>query len=68
MNCESCELAKNSLSAAVIGLELTSCVGVTVSRSITVILSFAIRSVRRRPTRNLFCTSSPTARILLFER
>ena len=67
INCESGELAKNSLIAAVIGLQLINCIGVTVSRSITVILSLVILSVLTSPTLNLFCTSSPTdlTRLLL---
>ena len=50
------------------GRALTSAAGVTSLGSKTLILSLMILSTRKSPTLTLFCTNSPTARILLFLR
>ena len=62
MNWLSGEEPKNSLMAAVTGRMLMRLCGVTMSRSCRVILSRMTRSMREKPMRNWFCSSSPTLR------
>ena len=63
MNCESCEDPKNSRIAAITGLALTRSCGMAVDISwYTLIFSLMARSMRTRPMRNWFSSSSPTAR------
>ena len=62
MNCESWLEPKNSLIAATTGRALIRLADVTVAASVMVMRSLMIRSMRIRPMRNWFCSSSPTAR------
>ena len=63
MNCESCDEPKNSLIAAMTGLELIRSRGIAESMSWwTDIFSLIARSIRTRPIRNWFSRSSPTQR------
>ncbi len=63
MNWDSWELPKNSLSAAMTGLELMRSWGMAAARSaVMVIFSLIVRSIRVRPMRKAFSTSSPTDR------
>ena len=63
MNWESWELPKNSLRAAMTGLELIRSWGMAEARSaVTVIFSLIVRSMRVRPMRKAFSTSSPIDR------
>ena len=62
MNCDSWLEPKNSLIAATTGRALMSDADVTVCGSLIVMRSLMIRSIRIRPMRNWFCSSSPTAR------
>ncbi len=63
MNCDSCEEPKNSLIAAMTGFELIRSCGIAESMSWwTDIFSLIARSMRTRPMRNWFSSSSPTAR------
>ena len=63
MNWDSCELPKNSLRAAMTGLELMRSWGMAAARSaVMVIFSLIVRSIRVRPMRKAFSTSSPTDR------
>ena len=69
MNCESCEEPKNSLIAAMTGLELIRSRGIAESMSWwTDIFSLIARSIRTRPIRNWFSRSSPTQRTRRFPR
>ena len=63
MNCESCEVPKNSFSAATTGRMLIRDCGVIASTSWVVIRSRTTRSMRARPVRSWFWISSPTVRI-----
>ena len=63
MNCDSCEVPKNSLSAATTGRMLIRDCGVMASTSCVVIRSRTTRSIRARPVRSWFWISSPTVRI-----
>ena len=62
MNCDSCELPKNSLIAAEIGFALIRSCGSRFSLSAWPRRSFTARSTRTRPERNWFSASSPTER------
>ena len=62
MNCESCEVPKNSLIAATTGRMLIRVCGVIASTSCVVMRSRTTRSMRERPTRIWFWMSSPTVR------
>ncbi len=63
MNCESCEEPKNSFTAAITGLALMRSRGIAFSMSWWIVMrSLMARSMRTRPTRNWFSSSSPTAR------
>ena len=62
MNCDSCELPKNSRTAAAAGLALIRSCGITVSMSTEPMRSRMARSMRSRPTRYWFSISSPTER------
>ena len=62
MNCDSCEVPKNSLMEATTGRMLISVCGVMASTSCVVIRSRTTRSMRDRPTRIWFWISSPTVR------
>ncbi len=63
MNCESCEVPKNSFSAATTGRMLIRDCGVMASTSWVVIRSRTTRSMRARPVRSWFWISSPTVRM-----
>ena len=63
MNCDSWEVPKNSLIAAVTGRMLISVSGVIASTSCVVMRSRTTRSMRDRPVRTWFWISSPTARM-----
>src|ERR1700710_2871455 len=63
MNWLSCEVPKNSFSAATTGRMLISDCGVIASTSWVVIRSRTTRSIRARPVRSWFWISSPTVRI-----
>ena len=63
MNCDSCEVPKNSLMAATTGRMLIRVCGVMASTSWVVMRSRTTRSMRDRPTRTWFWISSPTDRI-----
>ena len=62
MNCDSCEVPKNSLMEATTGRMLIRVCGVIASTSWVVIRSRTTRSMRDRPTRIWFWISSPTVR------
>ena len=63
MNCESWLEPKNSRMAAITGLAFTRSCGMAVDISwYTDIFSLMARSMRTRPMRNWFSSSSPTAR------
>ena len=62
MNCESCEEPKNSRTAAAAGFALIRSCGMTVSISTELMRSLIARSMRSRPTRYWFSSSSPTER------
>ena len=62
MNCDSCDEPKNSRTAATAGLALIRSFGITVDTSTELIRSLTARSMRRRPTRYWFSSSSPTER------
>ena len=63
MNCDSCEDPKNSLIEAMTGFELIRSCGIAESMSWwTDIFSLMARSIRTRPMRNWFSSSSPTER------
>ena len=62
MNCESCEVPKNSLTAAATGFALMRSCGISVSISTELMRSLMARSMRTRPMRYWFSISSPTAR------
>ena len=69
MNCDSCEDPKNSLIAAMTGLELIRSCGIAESMSWwTDIFSLIARSILTRPMRNWFSRSSPTQRTRRFPR
>ena len=59
MNCDSCEVPKNSLIDATTGRMLISVCGVIASTSCVVMRSRTTRSMRDRPTRIWFWISSP---------
>ena len=63
MNWLSCEVPKNSFSAATTGRMLIRDCGVIASTSWVVIRSRTTRSMRARPVRSWFWISSPTVRI-----
>ena len=63
MNCDSCEVPKNSLIEATTGRMLIRVCGVMASTSWVVIRSFTTRSMRESPIRIWFWISSPTERI-----
>ncbi|MNW60652.1 hypothetical protein D3C74_386550 [compost metagenome] len=63
MNCDSCEVPKNSLIDATTGRMLIRVCGVIASTSWVVMRSRTTRSMRERPVRTWFWMSSPTARI-----
>ena len=63
MNWLSCEVPKNSFSAATTGRMLISDCGVIASTSWVVIRSRTTRSMRARPVRSWFWISSPTVRM-----
>ena len=63
MNCESCEVPKNSLIVALTGRMLISDCGVIASASCVVMRSRTTRSMRLRPVRSWFWISSPTWRM-----
>ncbi len=63
MNCDSCEVPKNSLIAATTGRTLIRVCGVIASMSCVVMRSRTTRSMRDRPVRTWFWMSSPTARM-----
>jgi hypothetical protein len=54
MNCESCEVPKNSFTAATTGRMLISVCGVMASTSWVVMRSRTTRSMRLSPTRTWF--------------
>ena len=60
MNCDSCEVPKNSLIDATTGRMLIRVCGVIASTSCVVIRSRTTRSIRARPRRTWFWMSSPT--------
>ena len=62
MNCESCEEPKNSFTTAETGLALIRSCGIRFVMSEIDIRSLTARSMRVRPTRNWFSSSSPTER------
>ena len=62
MNCESCEVPKNSLIEATTGRMLIRVCGVIASTSWVVMRSRTTRSIRVRPIRIWFWISSPTLR------
>jgi hypothetical protein len=62
MNCDSCDEPKNSRTAAAAGLALIRSCGITVSISTDDMRSLMARSMRSRPTRYWFSSSSPTER------
>src|SRR5881296_3098191 len=62
MNCESCEDPKNSLTTADTDLALIRSCGIRFVMSEIDIRSLTARSIRVRPTRNWFSSSSPTDR------
>src|SRR3546814_4021666 len=62
MNCESCDEPKNSRTAATAGLALIRSFGITVDTSTDDMRSLTARSMRSRPTRYWFSSSSPTER------
>src|SRR5258705_52143 len=63
MNWLSCDEPKNSRIAAMTGLAFTRSCGIAVDISwYTLIFSLMARSIRTRPMRNWFSSSSPTAR------
>ena len=62
MNCESWDEPKNSLITAVTGLALIRSCGMSVSISCRLMRSLMARSMRTRPMRYWFSSSSPTAR------
>ena len=62
MNCESWEEPKNSLTTAETGLALIRSCGIRLVMSEIDIRSLTARSMRVRPTRNWFSSSSPTER------
>ncbi len=62
MNCDSCEVPKNSLIDATTGRMLIRVCGVIASTSCVVIRSRTTRSMRARPRRTWFWMSSPTVR------
>ncbi len=62
MNCDSCDVPKNSLIDATTGRMLISVCGVIASTSCVVIRSLTTRSMRDRPIRIWFWISSPTLR------
>ena len=68
MNCDNCELPKNSFNEATKGFVFNKFNGVNVSESCKVILSLTILSILERPTLNWFCNNSPTDLILLFPK
>ncbi len=63
MNCESCDVPKNSRMDATTGRMLMSVCGVIASTSCVVMRSRTTRSIRDRPVRTWFWMSSPTARM-----
>src|SRR5262249_32694860 len=63
MNCDSCEVPKNSLIAATTGRMLIRVWGVIASTSWVVMRSRTTRSMRLRPMRTWFWISSPTLRM-----
>ena len=67
MNCESCEVPKNSLIVALTGRMLISDCGVIASASCVVMRSRTTRSMRLRPVRSWFWISSPTWRMRRLE-
>ena len=66
MNCDNCELEKNSLIAAVKGRMFVNFLGVKLSISWIDIRSLTTRSIRDKPIRNWFWINSPTERIRRF--
>ncbi len=62
MNWLSCDVPKNSFSAATTGRMLIRVCGVMASTSWVVIRSRTTRSMRARPVRSWFWISSPTVR------
>ncbi len=62
MNCDSCEVPKNSRMDATTGRMLIRVCGVIASTSWVVIRSRTTRSMRDMPTRIWFWISSPTVR------
>src|SRR5947207_3109216 len=62
MNCESCDDPKNSFTTAETGFALMRSCGIRFVMSEMDIRSFTARSIRVRPTRNWFSSSSPTDR------
>jgi hypothetical protein len=62
MNCDSCEVPKNSLIEATTGRMLIRVCGVIASTSCVVMRSRTTRSMRDRPIRIWFWISSPTLR------
>ena len=62
MNCDSCEVPKNSLIDATTGRMLIKVCGVIASTSCVVMRSRTTRSIRARPVRTWFWMSSPTVR------
>ncbi len=63
MNCDSCDVPKNSFTAATTGRMLISVCGVMASTSCVVMRSRTTRSMRLSPTRTWFWISSPTERM-----
>ena len=68
MNWDSCEEPKNSLTTADTGFAFTRSCGMRLSMSAMDIRSLIARSMRVRPTRNWFSSSSPTDRTRRFPR
>ena len=60
MNWLSCEEPKNSFIAAVTGFAFIRSCGMMFSRSWRLMRSLMVRSIRTRPMRNWFSSSSPT--------
>ncbi len=68
MNCDSCDVPKNSLMLATTGRMLISVCGVIASTSCVVMRSRTTRSMRDRPIRIWFWISSPTERSRRFPK
>src|SRR5699024_2744686 len=60
MNCDSCELPKNSLTDAITGLMLINCCGITLDVCSIDILSLSLLVILESPILNWLCNHPPT--------